>query len=105
MARISTYGLDDNISENDLLSGSNFLGTKNNLPGGTPRYATKNFSIRDLSKYFANGGFQDGDFFNLSDLSTSITNNTTSIASIEGNVTTNATNISSNAAFSLNLAS
>lgn len=105
MARISTYGLDDNISENDLLSGSNFLGTKNNLPGGTPRYATKNFSIRDLSKYFANGGFQDGDFFNLSDLSTSITNNATSIASIEGNVTTNATAISSGAAFSLNLAS
>ena len=105
MARISTYGLDDNISENDLLSGSNFLGTKNNLPGGTPRYATKNFSIRDLSKYFANGGFQDGDFFNLSDLSTSITNNANSIASIEGNVTTNATSISSNAAFSLNLAS
>ena len=105
MARISTYGLDDNISENDLLSGSNFLGTKNNLPGGTPRYATKNFSIRDLSKYFANGGFQDGDFFNLSDLSTSITNNASSIASIEGNVTTNATNISSNASFSLNLAS
>ena len=105
MARISTYGLDDNISENDLLSGSNFLGTKNNLPGGTPRYATKNFSIRDLSKYFANGGFQDGDFFNLSDLSTSITNNANSIASIEGNVTTNATAISSGAAFSLNLAS
>ncbi len=105
MARISTYGLDDNISENDLLSGSNFLGTKNNLPGGTPRYATKNFSIRDLSKYFANGGFQDGDFFNLSDLSTSITNNAISIASIEGNVTTNATAISSGATFSLNLAS
>ena len=91
MARISTYGLDDDINENDLLSGSNFLGTKNNLPGGTPRYATKNFRIRDLSKYFANGGFQDGDFFNLSELNSSIN--------------TNATNISSNASFAANLAS
>ena len=91
MARISTYGLDDDINENDLLSGSNFLGTKNNLPGGTPRYATKNFRIRDLSKYFANGGFQDGDFFNLSELNSSIN--------------ANATNISSNASFAANLAS
>ena len=74
MARQSTYGLDDDINENDLLAGSDYLGTKNNLPGGTPRYATKNFKIRDLSKYFANGGFQDGDFYNLAQITSDINN-------------------------------
>jgi len=105
MARQSTYGLDDDINENDLLSGSDYLGTKNNLPGGTPRYATKNFRIRDLSKYFANGGFQDGDFYNLAQISTNVAGNTTSIASINQTLTTHANDISSGAQYSLNLAS
>ena len=105
MARQSTYGLDDDINENDLLSGSDYLGTKNNLPGGTPRYATKNFRIRDLSKYFANGGFQDGDFYNLAQISTNVAGNTTSIASINQTLTTHASDISSGAQYSLNLAS
>ena len=105
MARQSTYGLDNDINENDLLAGSNFLGTKNNLPGGTPRYATKNFRIRDLSKYFANGGFQDGDFYNLAQITTDVSGNTTSIATINQTLTTHANDISSGAQFSLNLAS
>ena len=112
MARQSTYGLDNDINENDLLAGSDYLGTKNNIPGGTPRYATKNFRIRDLSKYFANGGFQDGDFYNLAQITTdvsqnaaTITANSTAIASANVNITTNTTNISSNASYALNLAS
>ena len=105
MARQSTYGLDDDINENDLLAGSDYLGTKNNLPGGTPRYATKNFRIRDLSKYFANGGFQDGDFYNLAQITTNVAGNTTSIASINQTLTTHANDISSGAQYSLNLAS
>ena len=112
MARISTYGLDDSINENDLIAGSDYLGTKNNLPGGTPRYATKNFKLRDLAKYFANGGFKDGDYYNLAQITTNIsqnsstiTDNSVAIASVNATITTNTTNISSNANFSLNLAS
>ena len=74
MARISTYTTDDTPNGNDLLAGSDYLGTKNNLPGGTPRYATKNFKLSELSKYFQNGGFQDGDYYNLSDIVTDINN-------------------------------
>jgi len=105
MARQSTYGLDDDINENDLLAGSDYLGTKNNLPGGTPRYATKNFRIRDLSKYFANGGFQDGDFYNLAQITSDISTNTSSVATINQTLTTHASDISSGAQYSLNLAS
>ena len=105
MARQSTYGLDDDINENDLLAGSDYLGTKNNLPGGTPRYATKNFKIRDLSKYFANGGFQDGDFYNLAQITSDISTNTNSLATINQTLTTHANDISSGAQYSLNLAS
>ena len=105
MARQSTYGLDDDINENDLLAGSDYLGTKNNIPGGTPRYATKNFRIRDLSKYFANGGFQDGDFYNLAQITSDISTNTSSLATINQTLTTHASDISSGAQYSLNLAS
>ena len=86
MARISTYTKDTIPNDNDLLVGSEYISTIN----GVDSFNTKTYKLRDLATYFANFTSQAGDSFNL--------------ASISQSVTTNTTNISSNAQYSLNLA-
>ncbi len=45
MARISTYSNDNTINDSDLLAGSNYLGTKNGVPGAPAQYSTRNFKL------------------------------------------------------------
>ena len=72
MARISTYGNDSSIQDQDLLTGSNFV-----TPGN---YTTKNFKLVDLAEYFGNFVTFDGTAFNLSTIAQTLETNTTDIA-------------------------
>ena len=72
MARISTYGNDSSIQDQDLLTGSNFI-----TPGN---YTTKNFRLIDLAEYFGNFITFDGTAFNLSSIAQQLETNTTDIA-------------------------
>tara|TARA_R110002051_G_scaffold109497_3_gene182169 strand:+ start:3495 stop:7637 length:4143 start_codon:yes stop_codon:yes gene_type:complete len=103
MARISTYSNDNTINDYDLLAGSNYLGTKNGVPGAPAQYSTKNFKLKDLAEYFATFWLQDGSLYNFSDLDQSITTNTSSIATANVSITTNATDISASATKVTNL--
>ena len=103
MARISTYSNDNTINDYDLLAGSNYLGTKNGVPGAPAQYSTKNFKLKDLAEYFAEFWIQDGSLYNFSDLDQSITTNTSSIATANVSITTNATDISASATKVTNL--
>ena len=64
MARISTYSNDNTINDSDLLAGSNYLGTKNGVPGAPAQYSTRNFKLLDLAEYFATFWLQDGSLYN-----------------------------------------
>ena len=51
MARISTYTKDVTLSNNDLLLGSNYIGTIN----GIKKYTTQSFTLEDLTSFFNDG--------------------------------------------------
>ena len=48
MARLSTYTKDLNISGKDMLAGSNYITTVNNID----QFETNNFTIKELADYF-----------------------------------------------------
>ena len=83
MARISTYINDTTLNDEDLLTGSNFI--------RVGEYNTRNYKLVDLAEYFANFQISDNQLYNF--------------ATISQQVTTNVSDISSNATYSLNLAS
>jgi hypothetical protein len=83
MARISTYINDTTINDEDLLTGSNFI--------RIGEYNTRNYKLVDLAEYFANFQISDNQLYNF--------------ATISQQVTTNVSDITSNATYSLNLAS
>ena len=49
MARISTYDKDVSLSGKDKVVGSNYVSTINQVD----KYTTSNFTLKDLSDYFA----------------------------------------------------
>lgn len=87
MARVQSYSKDSSLNEKDKLLGSSFISTAN----GADVFQTGNFTLGDLAEYFANFQISDNQLYNF--------------ATISQQVTTNVSNISSNATYSLNLAS
>jgi len=87
MARISTYNIDNTINDYDLLAGSNYLGTKNGVPGAPAQYSTRNFKLKDLAEYFATFWLQDGSLYDFSTLSQNITTNATAITASASDIT------------------
>jgi len=87
MARISSYIKDNSPNDNDLLVGSEYINTTN----GIDNFQTRSYKLRDLATYFANYNESEG--------------TTYSLAAFDNSITTNTSNIASNAAYSLNLAS
>jgi hypothetical protein len=93
MARISGYNNDSELTGNDLLVGSSYEGLEN----GSPKYITRTYKLSDLASYF--GGFVNdvdlndllnrvGDLEDGVDLiSTTVTNNTSAIATANQSIT------------------
>ena len=86
MARIASYQKDNSLHEKDKLFGSSYISTNNNVD----QFTTGNFTLLDLAEFFANYQISDNQLYNF--------------ATISQQVTTNVSNISSNATYSLNLA-
>ncbi len=68
MARLTTY-INQNPSDDDLLTGSEFISTGN--------YKTGNYKLVDLARYFADFYLQNGSIYSLATMSNSITLNAT----------------------------
>jgi hypothetical protein len=68
MARLTSY-INQDPSDNDLLTGSEYLSFGN--------YKTGNYKLVDLAKYFASFQIQNNTGYNLATMSQSITTNTT----------------------------
>ncbi len=95
MAKIHNYTNDSEITGSDKVIGSSY---ENGI------YITKNYSMSSLGSYFAGLLNQNGNGYDLAAMTTSITNNTNSLATANQSLTTNTTNIAANSAFSTNLA-
>ena len=87
MARLTTY-IKHSPSDDDLLTGSEYLSTGND---GIKNYTTANYKMSELAGYFASYFVQEGTPYNL--------------ATISQNIATNTSNISANATYSTNLSS
>ena len=87
MARIESYQKDTSLHEKDQLVGSSYVSTENSID----KFTTGNFTLLDLAEFFANYQISDNQLY--------------SFATISQQVTTNTSNISSNATYSLNLGS
>ena len=85
MARIASYQKDTSLHEKDKLFGSSYISTNN----GTDQFTTGNFTLLDLAEFFANYQISDNQLYNF--------------ATISQQVTTNVSDIASNATYSLNL--
>lgn len=85
MARIASYQKDTSLHEKDKLFGSSYISTNN----GTDQFTTGNFTLLDLAEFFANYQISDNQLY--------------SFATISQQVTTNVSDIASNANYSLNL--
>lgn len=96
MAKIHNYTNDSLITGSDKVLGSSY---DNGI------YSTRNYSMSSLASYFTSYLNQNGVGYDLSALSSSVTTNTSSIATANQSLTTNATNIGANSTFSTNLAS
>ena len=55
MARINTYQVDNDISANDIVIGSEYNGVTST---GIPIYKTKNYRLSDLQLFFGGGNFE-----------------------------------------------
>ena len=55
MARINTYQVDNDISANDIVIGSEYNGVTST---GIPIYKTKNYRMSDLQLFFGGGNFE-----------------------------------------------
>ena len=71
MARLTSY-INQNPSDNDLLTGSEYISFGN--------YKTGNYKLVDLATYFASFQIQNGSGFNLATMNQTITTNTTDIS-------------------------
>ena len=78
MARLTSY-INQNPSDNDLLTGSEFI--------SIGQYKTGNYKLVDLATYFASFFIQNGSGFNLATMNQSITTNVTDIAAEATKVT------------------
>ena len=96
MAKIHNYTNDSLITGSDKVLGSSY---DNGI------YSTRNYSMSSLASYFTSYLNQNGVGYDLSALSSSVTTNTSSIATANQSLTTNTTNIAANSTFSTNLAS
>ena len=85
MARIASYQKDNSLHEKDKLFGSSYISTNN----GVDQFTTGNFTLLDLAEFFANYQISDNQLYNF--------------ATISQQVTTNVSDIASNATYSLNL--
>ena len=70
MAIISSYEPDGNLSIEDLLVGSNYIGTVN----GVKQYNTKAYSLGALSAFFALNTEIGGEIYDISKISTRVDN-------------------------------
>lgn len=70
MAIISSYEPDGNLSIEDLLVGSNYIGTVN----GVKQYNTKAYSLGALSAFFALNTEIDGEIYDISKISARVDN-------------------------------
>lgn len=70
MAIISSYEPDGNLSIEDLLIGSNYIGTVN----GVKQYNTKAYSLGALSAFFALNTEIDGEIYDISKISARVDN-------------------------------
>jgi hypothetical protein len=68
MARLTSY-INQNPSDNDLLTGSEFI--------SIGQYKTGNYKLVDLATYFADFYLQNGSVYSLATMSNSITLNAT----------------------------
>ena len=96
MAKIHNYTNDSLITGSDKVLGSSY---DNGI------YSTRNYSMSSLASYFTSYLNQNGVGYDLAALSSSVTTNTSSIATANQSLTTNTTNIAANSTFSTNLAS
>lgn len=71
MARLTTY-INQNPSDDDLLTGSEFISTGN--------YKTGNYKLVDLARYFADFYLQNGSVYSLATMSNSITLNANNLS-------------------------
>jgi len=78
MARLTSY-INQNPSDNDLLTGSEFI--------SIGQYKTGNYKLVDLATYFASFQIQNGSGFNLATMNQTITTNVTDIAAEATKVT------------------
>ena len=85
MARIASYQKDNSLHEKDKLFGSSYISTNNSVD----QFTTGNFTLLDLAEFFANYQISDNQLYNF--------------ATISQQVTTNVSDIASNATYSLNL--
>ena len=109
MARISGYNNDSELTGNDLLVGSSYEGLQN----GSPKYITRTYKLSDLATYF--GGFVNnidlndlinrvGDLEDGVDLiSTTVTNNTSAIATASQSLTVLTSDVLAQATFQTKL--
>ena len=87
MARVESYQKDNSLHEKDKLFGSSYISTHNSID----QFTTGNFTLLDLAEFFANYQISDNQLYNF--------------ATISQQVTTNVSDIASNATYSLNLGS
>ena len=78
MARLTTY-INQNPSDDDLLTGSEFISTGN--------YKTGNYKLVDLARYFADFYLQNGSVYSLATMSNSITLNANNLSAEATKVT------------------
>ena len=93
MAKIHNYTNDSLITGSDKVLGSSY---DNGI------YSTRNYSMSSLASYFTSYLNQNGVGYDLAALSSSVTTNTSSIATANQSLTTNTTNIAANSTFSTN---
>ena len=78
MAKLTTY-INQNPSDNDLLTGSEYISFDN--------YKTGNYKLKDLAAYFSSFTLQSGNAYNLATFDQNITLNTNNISSEATKVT------------------
>ena len=103
MARTSSYRKEtlNQLNANDLFTVSSYEGTINDIPN----YITRNISLDDLSDYINSTFSVDGINYDLQSINNDISGLTSSVATINSTLITQANSISANASYSLNLAS
>ena len=65
MARVQSYTKDASLNEKDKLLGSSFISTAN----GADVFETGNFTLKDLSRFFANYQITNDQLYSFAEIS------------------------------------